>query len=83
MEVKIIAKTRIAKEYIYDYMTAHKVSANSAEKIVSVLNAVRWHLNDGEAWHAYDIYDFDNAYAYAMGKKFTIRKGIVKEVQYM
>lgn len=78
MNTKVIAKTRPGKEYFYNAKTAHKVSANSAEKILNVLNTVRWQLNDGEVWHIYDVCDYDNAAYYARYQKFTIRKGIVK-----
>lgn len=78
--IKIIAKSVEGKEYLYNYKTAHKVSANSAEKIVNVLNNVRWQLNDGESWHVYDVCDYEIAHDYAQFQKFTIRKGIVKAV---
>lgn len=81
MITKVIAKTVKGKEYIYSTKSAHKVSANSAEKILTVLNNVRWNLkNDDEIWHIYDVDEYDTAYDYAIYQKFTIRKGIVKAV---
>ena len=77
----VIAKTYKGKEYIYSEKTSHAVSANSAEKILNVLNTVRWNLNDGQIWHIYDVDVWDNAFSYAQCQKFTIRKGIVKEIK--
>lgn len=82
MEIKVIAKSYIGKEYIFSEKTAHKVSKNSAEKILKVLNSVRWNLKDGEVWHIYDVYEYDNAYEIAQTQKFSIRKGIVKHISY-
>ena len=81
MIVKVIAKTYAGKEYLYNYRTAHKVSAASAEKILAVLNEYKFRLKDGEMWHIYDVCQYDSAYDYAQYQKFTIRKGIVKEVR--
>lgn len=78
--MKIIAKTREGKEYMYYPKSARKVSANSAEKILTVLNSVRWNLYDGQIWHVYDVDEYDAAFSYAQYQKFTIRKGIVKAV---
>ena len=46
MTTKIIAKTIKGKEFFYNANSAYKVSANSAEKILTVLNSVRWNLSD-------------------------------------
>lgn len=80
MTIKIIAKTIKGKEFFYNANSAYKVSANSAEKILTVLNSVRWNLSDNQVWHIYDIDEFDNAYTVARYQKFTIRKGTVKAV---
>lgn len=76
----VIAKAVKEREYLYNYRTAHKVSAASAEKILAVLNEYKFRLKDGEVWHIYDVCRYDSAYDVAQYQKFTIRKGIVKEV---
>ena len=76
----IIAKTVKGKEYYYGVKTAHKVSMAGSEKILEVLNRVRYQLGDGQTWHIYEIDRYDTAYDYAEFQKFTIRKGIVKEI---
>lgn len=81
MIIKVIAKSKPGKEYLYNCRTAHKVSAASAEKILAVLNEYRFLLKDDEVWHIYDVCHYDSAYDYAQYQKFTIRKGIVKEVR--
>lgn len=78
----IIAKSVKGQEFLYDAHTARKVSARSANTILSVLNDVRWHLSDNEVWHVYEVSHYDNAYWYAQNQAFTIRNGIVKARSY-
>ena len=80
--MKIIAKSKAGAEYLYKAESAHAVSERSAETILRVLNENKWNLRDGEIWHIHDVDSYDNAYYYAQGQKFTIRKGIVKRVYY-
>lgn len=78
--MKILAKTITGREWAYNPSTARRVSAASAEKIKEVLNRVKYELKDGEVWFAYDVAEWECAGIYAQDRKFTIRKGLVKEV---
>lgn len=74
---KFVAITTPGTEYLYKGSSAHSVSCASAEKILSVLNRVRYKLKDGEIWHVYiEEGSYSNHAAY---QSFTIRKGIVSE----
>ena len=77
--MKVIAKTIIGHEYMYNARTARKVSARSAAVILEAVNQHKYLLNtaDNEIWHIYDVDEFDNAYYYAQRQSFTIRNGIV------
>ena len=73
----VIAKSVKGKEFLYKAETARKVSARSANTILSVLNEMRWRLKDNEVWHIHEVDEYDNAYWYAQRQAFTIRKGVV------
>ena len=75
--MKVIAKTRKGSEYCYNAASARKVSERSAQRILDIVNEMKWRLNDGEIWHIYDVNQYDRAYDYAQYQSFTIRKGIV------
>ena len=75
--MKVIAKSIKGREFIYDASSARKVSERSAEKILKVVNDMRWHLKDNEVWHIHDVDSYDNAYYYAQNQAFTIRNGVV------
>lgn len=75
--MKIIAKSIKGQEFFYNARSARKVSDRSAEKILNVLNEMRWNLNDNEIWHIHEVDSYDNAYYYAQNQAFTIRNGIV------
>lgn len=75
--MKIIAKSCKGKEFLYNAKSARKVSEKSAEKILNVLNSVKWDLKDDEIWHIHDVDEYDSAFWYAERQSFTIRKGIV------
>ena len=78
--MKIIAKTRTGSEYLYDPRTAHAVSNRSAEFIKSVVNTVEYKLKENEIWHVYDIDKYDAAFDYAQYQRFSVYRGIVKEI---
>ena len=75
--MKVIAKSIKGREFLYDASSARKVSERSAEKILKVVNDMRWTLKDNEVWHIHDVDSYDNAYYYARNQAFTIRNGIV------
>lgn len=78
--MKILAIAPEGKEYIYKTSTAHKVAAKSATLIRDALNNVRYNLKPGYIWHLYDVDIYDPSHAYATMQKFTLRKGLIKEV---
>lgn len=53
---KLIAKTRIGKEYMHSRTHAY-FADKDADKICAALNEARYNLKEGECWHVYD-YDF-------------------------
>lgn len=77
--MKVIAKTIIGREYMYNARTARKVSARSAAVILEAVNQHKYLLDtaENEIWHIYDVDEFDNAFYYAQSQSFTIRNGIV------
>jgi hypothetical protein len=76
--MKIVAKTRVGSEFLYDARSAHKVSQAKAEKIRDVLNSVRYGLKDGEAWYIYDADTYSTASVYAEGQSFRVYRGTVR-----
>lgn len=53
---KLIAKTRIGKEFMHSRSDAYFVDKN-ADKICDTLNKAKYKLKEGECWYVYD-YDF-------------------------
>lgn len=53
---KLIAKTRIGKEYMHSRTHAY-FADKDADKICKMLNETKYKLKDGECWYVYD-YDF-------------------------
>ena len=77
----ILAITRPGREFIYNFKTAHAVSKSSGEKIAAICNECRYKLQPGEIWHMYEVDQYDTAHDWACFHKFTIRNGIVKDVE--
>lgn len=75
--MKVIAKSRKGAEFFYKAETARKVSERSAEKILIILNDMRWRLEDNEVWYIHEVDQYDKAYWYAQDQAFTIRNGVV------
>lgn len=73
----VIAKSVKGKEYLYNAASARKVSKRSSEAILTVLNQMRWRLEDGQVWHIHEVDEYSNAYYYAQKQAFTIRNGVV------
>lgn len=73
----VIAKSVKGREFFYKADSARKVSARSAEKILAIVNEMRWHLEDNEVWYIHEVDSYDNAYYYAQRQAFTIRNGVV------
>lgn len=82
--MKIIAKTIIGNEFLYSAKSARKVSAKSAEKILSVVNEHKslLGLKENEIFHIYDVNEYDDAFYYAQKQSFIIRNGIVSAKNY-
>ena len=78
----VIAKSVKGHEFLYNAKSARKVSKASSEKICSILNRVKWNLKDNEIWYIHEISEYDVAFDYAQFQAFTIRKGLVKAVNY-
>lgn len=66
----ILAITRTGQEFAYKTKSAHAVSKASREHIRDDLNSIRYKLNDGEAWHIYEVDEYDQAYDFAQEQKF-------------
>ena len=77
--MKIIAKTIIGKEFMYNARTARRVSDKSADKICAIVNQHKAILGAGEneIFRVYEIDRYCAAYDYAMIQSFTIRNGVV------
>lgn len=73
----VIAKSVKGREFLYNASSARAVSARSANKILSVLNEMKWRLSDDEVWHIHEVDQYDDAYYYAQRQAFKIRNGIV------
>lgn len=73
----IIAKSIKGQEFFYNLDSAHKVSKNASKKILKTLNDIKWTLKDNEVWFIHEVDRYDNAYY--TDKKFTLRKGVLKE----
>ena len=52
---KLIAKTRIGKEFMHSRSDAYFANKN-ANRICDALNETKYKLKEGECWH---VYDFD------------------------
>ena len=55
---KIIAKTNIGSEYMYNRFETYQVSAASAETICNAMNAADYKLKTGETWKVYTVADY-------------------------
>ena len=53
---KLIAKTRIGKEFMHSRSDAYFADKN-ADRICEALNKAKYKLKEGECWYVYD-YDF-------------------------
>jgi len=53
---KLIAKTRISKEFMHSRSDAYFADKN-ADRICEALNKAKYKLKEGECWYVYD-YDF-------------------------
>lgn len=73
----IIAKTRERQEFIYSKRNSYSVPKSSANKIVTIMNNVRWNIQQGEKWHVYEIGEWEKDYCAAGHQRLSIRKGIV------
>lgn len=80
--MKIIAKTRIGQEFLYNTSSMHSVSDRGAAYVVRVLNEYKYKLKEGETWHAYEPQYGDLDYTPAAHQRFSIYRGIVKDVTY-
>lgn len=78
---KMIAKTLIGSEYVYDRNSAHAVAKSSAEIICKALNDIRHQLKDGEIWHVYDAGWYEQEWTAAGCQKFIRRNGGIAEVR--
>ena len=74
--MKILAKSIKGKEFIYDASTAGRVSARNAQKVCDIVNNYKSILgcSEDEVYHVYDVYECDNAYYYAMNRRFILHK---------
>lgn len=70
----IIARTLKGHEYLYSIGSAHAVTKSKAEQIKNMLNAYQYGITPEQAWHIYDVNEFDKAYDYAMFQRFTLHK---------
>lgn len=68
----VIAKTINGREFFHSVREMYEVSKRSASKICDVMNAMRFRLKEGEAWHIYD------EYMYEPQGRLSIRKDVVK-----
>lgn len=72
--LKLIAKTRIGKEYLHSRTHAYVVDKN-ADKICKMLNDARYNLKEGECWH---VYDYGYAPSYVEQAISLTRTGKIK-----
>ena len=78
--MKIIAKTHVGTEYLYNARTAHKVSVRGANGICETLNKIRYELHEpNEIWHVYEIDEYCLAYDYARFQDFHLTARGLKE----
>lgn len=72
---KLIAKTRIGKEFMYSRESAFFADKN-AEKVADILNKNKYQLKEGECWYVYD-YDFGQD-LFVTEKIFIAKNGSIK-----
>lgn len=77
--MKVLAKGLRGREFMYDYTSAHAVSARSAKVICDVLNEYKYDLpSERQVWHIYDIDEWDlSTIETAKRQKFYIYRGRV------
>ena len=59
---KLIAKTRIGKEFMHSRSDAYFADEEDADKICEALNKAKYKLKEGECWHVYDFNYGQTAY---------------------
>ena len=81
---KFVALAIPGREFWYSSNSAHAVPAASAEYICKILNQYKFKGADGvnRVWHIYECEGYDDIRLPLSFQKFTVRKGIVKEVFY-
>lgn len=78
VKMLVVAKSKAGAEFLYDALSAHKVSKASAQKIADVLNDVKYCLKEGETWFVHEVWPMDRAYAYGEIQGFSIYRGVVR-----
>lgn len=75
----VVAIAVAGAEYLYSPKTAHKVNAQKAQKIVALLNAAKYGINDdAHTWHAYEVDRYDDAFVWAEDQEFRLGKTLTR-----
>ena len=77
----ILAISAKGQEYLYRASTAHKVSKAKAKMIADALNRIQYKIKDNEVWFIHEVDQYDSAYVFAEGQKFTTYKNKLREVR--
>lgn len=80
--ILVLAKSIKGQEFLYSARSAHKVSKASANSICKALNDAGYELKEGEVWHVHQVDKYDNAWVYAHGQEFRVRKGNIQRWAY-
>lgn len=75
----IVAQAHKGQEYMYTINTAHKVSAEKANKIAELLNQANYMLPPDKVWFVYEVDRYDTAYDYAQFQRFEYgKRGLIR-----
>lgn len=74
----VLAKSLKGRDFYYSPRSAHRVSKRSANIIADILNE-KVNVVDNFEWVVHEVGYLSEAYAWAEGQSFVIRKGIVSE----
>ena len=77
----ILAKSVKGQEFMYSYLSAHKVPKTRADAICKALNEEKYQLKENEVWFKHEVDKYDNAYIFAETQAFRVNRGRLQEVR--
>ena len=77
----VVAKSLRGHEFMYNPRSAHAVAERKAKAICDKLNELNYLLdNENEVWYVHEVDQYDTAYVFAEGQRFTWgKRGLIRK----